>query len=175
MELILYMIVCFLQPICWPLPEMSTVLYGTIRFGPNTAFWIAYIFILLGIATIYKATFYLSERYLKKLKKKKNFKKYQKYIKKNEILTTGILFILPILPDEIICMAAAIMGIKFKSLIIVAIFSKFISISLIAYSKQFSEIFNISQIKIIIFQLLIIFLLSIIYDKYQEKKLKKVN
>lgn len=169
MEIVLYIIACLLQPICWPFPEMSTIYFGTLILSPTMAFIIGYVCILLGIAFMYKISFHLSEKYLKKLKRKKSFKKYQKYIKENEILTTGALFILPILPDEIICVGSAIIGIKFKVVMYIAIFSKAISIGLVAYSSTLSNIFSIPQYIIILIELLVILIFSITYKRYKEK------
>lgn len=165
MNYLIYIIACFLQPICWPLPEMATVILGTQEFGSLTAFIIAYIFILIGIAFMYKITFRLSEKYLTKFKNGLKFKKFQKFIKNNEILTTGILFILPILPDEVICIGSAILGIKFKIFFIIAIFAKFISIGVYAFSSEISLFFGINQIVIIAVELVIIFASAYIYNK----------
>lgn len=165
MELIIYVIVCILQPICWPLPEMTTIVYGTMKFGANKAFIIGYVSILIGIVFMYKITNYFSDKYLAKIKSKSNFKKYQKYIINNQIVTTGLLFILPILPDEIICIGSAIIGIEFKFFLIIAIFSKFISIGIFAYSEQISKVIGISQPTIIIIELIVIFIIASIYKK----------
>lgn len=173
MNVIVYIIICVLQPICWPLPEMSTIIYGTLTLGENKAFLIGYLGILIGIMIMYKSSFYLSEKYLEKLKTKKSFLKYKKYIDKNEVLTTGVLFILPILPDEIICIGAAILGIKLKIVMAVAIFAKFISIGIVAYSNTLSQTLNIPQSVIIFMELLIIFVASYIYKNYKEKIEKK--
>ena len=170
MEFIIYIIACFLQPICWPLPEMTTIFYGAKLFGDLNAFIIGYIAILFGIIFMYKISFYLSEHYLKKIKSGKKFQKFQNYIEKNEILTCGILFILPILPDEIICIGSAIIGIKFKIFIIIAIIAKFISIGGVAFSGTIADKFNVTSINVVLIELLIIFIASLLYRVYKERK-----
>lgn len=170
MNYFLYIVACFLQPICWPLPEMATIILGAESFGSVQAFIIGYIFILLGIAFLYKFTFKLSEKYLKKFQKGKKFKRFQNFVKKNEILTTGILFVLPILPDEVICISSAIIGIKFKMFFTVAIFAKFISIGMYAFSSEVSLYFGINQLVIILIEVVIIFLCSFIYNKKYENQ-----
>lgn len=170
MSYLIFVIACFLQPICWPLPEMSTVLIGEELFGSNVAFFTAYIFILLGIVFMYKVTFFLSNKYLKKFKASKNYKKYQKFILNNELLTTGVLFILPILPDEVICIGSAIMGIKFKVFFSVALVAKAISIGLVAYSGFISGVLNTNQAVIIIFELGFVFIASFVYNKFKQEK-----
>lgn len=170
MEYIIYIIICILQPICWPLPEMSTILYGTYKFGAIYSFIIGYIFILMGIVIMYKVSFCFSKKHLSRIKKSKKFLKFKKFISKNEILTTGILFVLPILPDEIICVGASILEIKFKVFITIAMFFKFISIGVIAFSEPLAGIFNISKLTLIIVELIFLFLISTLYSRYKNNK-----
>ncbi|MFI3260183.1 MAG: VTT domain-containing protein [bacterium] len=168
MELILFILVCILQPICWPLPEMTTVLYGVTVYGQLKGFIISYIGILFGIVLMYKLSFYMSDKHLKKFRSKKEFKKFQNYMQKNEILTIGVLLILPILPDEVICIGAAILGIKLKVLLTIALFSKFISIGIIAYAETIANYFEISNILVVIIELIIVVIISIIYKKIKK-------
>lgn len=79
MELILYILACLIQPICLPLPEISTILTGTMLFGPHIAFIIGLICIMLGITFMYYITNYLSHKYLKKIMESNSFKTYQQY------------------------------------------------------------------------------------------------
>lgn len=169
MNYLIYIIACFLQPICWPLPEAATILLGVNSLGSTQAFVLGYIFILLGIMFMYKITIYLSNKFLSKFKKGKKFKKFESFIKNNEVLTMGILFILPILPDEVICIGSAILGIKFKIFMIVAIVAKFISIALYAFSGELSLLFNVNKFVIILLELVIIFVVAYIYNKKKEK------
>lgn len=165
MKYLVYIIASFLQPICWPLPEMSTILYGTYILGSVKAFVVGYIFILLGIVFMYKITFMLSKKYLIKFKNKKSFKTFQNYILNNQILAIGTLFILPILPDEVICIGSAILEVKFKVFMIIAIFAKFISIGLVAFSSDFASLLSISWYVVLIVEFLVIFIISTIYKK----------
>ncbi len=164
MTYLVYVIACFLQPICWPLPEASTIFLGASAFGEIKAFIIGYIFIIMGIIFMYKVTFYLSNKYLKKFKSSMKFKKYQQIIKKNEVFTTGILFILPILPDEVICIGSAILGIKFKVFIAIALIAKFISIGLYAFSESFSVYFGIDSFLFLLIEVLLVIIVSYIYN-----------
>lgn len=169
MYYLLYIVATFLQPICWPLPEVTTILFGVELIGSFKAFIIGYVFIILGIIFMYKFSFFLSNKYLDKFKRKKSFKKFQIFIQENEILTTGILFILPILPDEVICIGSAIVGIRFKTFLSIALVAKFICIFMYAYSNQLALLLNINEYLLIIIQLLIILIISIMYNKNKTK------
>lgn len=169
MKIISYIIMCLLQPVCWPFPEISTILIGQVLLGPHKAFLIGYVCILIGIIFMYKITFHLSEKYLKKFKEKDSFKKYQNYILKNEILATTVLFIIPVLPDEVICIGSAIIGIKFSLFLSIALFAKAVSVGMVAYSEVISNTFNVNQINVIIIEILFIYVVSILYKKFSNK------
>ncbi len=170
MNYIIFMIISFLQPICWPLPEMSTILYGILTVGPMATFVLGYMFILLGILFMYKITFFLSEKYLDKFKNKKSFKNFQKYLLNNEIITIGLLFILPVLPDEVICIGAAIVGIKFRIFMTIAAFSKIISIGSVILSSLLASVVLIHPVFLIGIQFLIILLISFAYKNVKLRK-----
>ncbi len=170
MNYLIFIIVSFLQPICWPLPEMSTILYGVLSIGPLGVFILGYVFILLGIIFMYKITFYLSEKYLSNFKSKKGFNDFKRYLLKNQVLTMGLLFILPVLPDEVICVGAAIVGIKFKLFFIIAAIAKAISVGSVAFSSVLSNIFGISQVSLIVIQFLVVIFISLVYKGVNFKK-----
>ena len=140
MEYIIYMMVCILQPTCWPLPEMTTVIYGVARFGGNITFLMAYMGIITGIFIMYNSSFSLSEKFLSEFKKREKYLKFKKCVEKNEILATGLLFIIPIIPDEVICIGAGILGINKKVFFTIAIFAKMISIGMIAFLEPLQEL-----------------------------------
>lgn len=169
---LVFFILCVLQPICLPVPETTTILTGTVTLGSHKAFFIGLIGIMTGIILMYKISFFLSKKFLKKFKQSPKYKTYKKYISHNPILTTGILFTVPIIPDEIICIGSALGEIPLKFIIPIAIFSKIISIGMITYSEQIASRLSIQQWQVIVIELIIMFILSIIYQKVKDKKPK---
>ena len=172
MKYILYLILCILQPICLPVPEATTILFGTHQLGSISAFLIGIFGILIGIYLMYKITNILSKKYLKKLKGSSKFKKYQRYMSKYPILTTGILFIIPVIPDEIICIGSALGNIKLSILFSIAFISKIISISMITFSENIAKILELKQWDIILIEILILIIASIIYQKINNNEKK---
>lgn len=170
MKYFIYFILCFLQPICLPLPEATTILLGTETLNPNEAFIIGLIGIMLGITFLYKITFHLSKKYLNKIKKSSKYKTYKKYISYNPILTMGILFSIPVIPDEIICIGAAIGEIPFKVVFPIALFSKIISIGMITYSGNIANFLEIEKWQVIFIELIIMFIAAFIYKKIRDNK-----
>lgn len=162
---------CVSQPICLPLPEASTILMGSVSLGSHMAFVIGLIGILIGIILMYKLSFYLGEKYLSKFKKSSNYQKYQKLISTNPFLTTGILFAIPILPDEIICVGSALGGVSLKILMSIAIFAKSISIGMITYSSEIAAITSLKQWQIIFIEVVLMLIFALIYSKIKKVKL----
>lgn len=173
MDYLFFLFLCFLQPICLPVPEATTILTGTLSLGPNAAFVIGMTGIMIGIVFMYQITHFLSKRYLKKLTKSPSFKSYQHYMSKYPILTTGLLFAIPVIPDEIICIGSALGNIKLSIMLPIAFFSKIISIGMITYSQAIADIFVLKQWQVILIEISIMFLASIIYQKVNNKKSKK--
>ena len=169
MKYIIYLILCILQPICLPVPEATTILFGTHQLGSNFAFFIGILGIMIGIYLMYKITNILSKKYLSGLRKSPKFKNYQRYMSKYPILTTGILFIIPVIPDEIICIGSALGNIKLSILLPIAFISKIISISMITFSENIANILEVKQWFIIFIEIIIMIIASIIYQKINNR------
>ncbi len=63
---------------------------------------------------------------ISKLVDERKLEKFNKFIKKNEMLVILMLFVLPILPDEVICVGAGVAAINTYKFIGVAAISKLI-------------------------------------------------
>ena len=164
---------CLLQPICLPLPEASTILMGSVSLGANVTFVIGLIGIMIGIVFMYKVSFFLSEKYLSKFKTSTKYQTYQRLVSSNPFLTTGILFAIPILPDEIVCIGSAIAGVSLKFLLPIAVFAKSISIGMITYSAQIASVFSIEQWQIIVIEIVLMFIFALIYSRIKKTNLFK--
>lgn len=121
---IIYFILCILQPIILPIPEVITIGSATVVLGTFKSFVIGTIGSVCGIVIMYNVARYGGEKIVSLIAKEKQLNKYKKYISKYEILITGLLFIIPILPDEIICLGAGVSGINFKKFLVIAVIAK---------------------------------------------------
>ena len=169
MKYLIFLFLCILQPICLPVPEATTILTGTLQLGPIPAFVIGMCGIMFGIVLMYQITHFLSKKFLREVKKSPKFKAYQKYMSKYPILTTGLLFAIPVIPDEIICIGSALGNIKMSIMLPIAFFSKIISIGMITFSKVIADILVLKQWEVIVLEILIMFIASIIYQKINNK------
>lgn len=161
----MYFIICFLQPIVLPLPEPVTITTGNVVFGKSTGFILGFLGTVLGIATM----FIISRTANKILKlniiNSKNLESYNKLVRKNETLILILLFIFPILTDEIICIGAGLSLIEFRKFLSIAIFSKFFTIGLYSVSSGIVE--EILKLNLIyqLFIILTIIVIVIVFKK----------
>jgi uncharacterized membrane protein YdjX (TVP38/TMEM64 family) len=146
----IFFFISFAQPIVLPIPEAVTVPGASAVFGPAAAAAIAFLGTLLGIATMFFSARYGGRKFISKLIKEAQLKKYQQYVSKNETLIMFILFIIPILPDEIICIGAGIGHVSPKKFLLIASVSKLITATVLAYSLQLAERFSITGSQLMI-------------------------
>lgn len=146
----IFFFISFAQPIVLPIPEAVTVPGASAVFGPTAAAAIAFLGTLLGIATMFFSARYGGRKFISKLIKEAQLKKYQQYVSKNETLIMFILFIIPILPDEIICIGAGIGHVSPKKFLLIASVSKLITATVLAYSLQLAERFSITGSQLMI-------------------------
>ena len=163
--ILIYFLVCFAQPIFLPLPEAVTVMTGSIVFGKFTGAIVGFGGTVLGIITMFLLSRYASQKFIKGLISNEKLEKFNRYIKKNETLIIFLLFIIPILPDEIICVGTGLTAINGYRFIIIAILSKLVTAFTLAYSI---ELLNFSPMSITIIALMIISIIMI--TKFTKNK-----
>ena len=66
MKYLIFFLLCFIQPICLPVPELTTYLYGQKTIGEIPAFIIGLIGVMLGIITMYLVSKKASDYIIKK-------------------------------------------------------------------------------------------------------------
>ncbi len=168
MEL-LYFLICFTKAIFLPIPESVTVFAGSVAFGPFKGFIIGFSGIISGVMTMYLISKFSGAPHIRRFIKTEQLNRFSKYVKKNEILVTGLLFILPIFPDGVICVGAEVTGISFGTFITIAILSKLITCFTLAYSVQITNIIPITKMQLLVIQVFI--LLSITFINYLANSL----
>jgi uncharacterized membrane protein YdjX (TVP38/TMEM64 family) len=147
----IYFAICIAQPIILPLPEMVTVVAASSVLGPFTAFTVGFFGTILGIAAMFFGTRIGGMKLVKKLVNEKHLVQYHRYVQKNELLILALLFIIPILPDEIICVGAGVSGVRVKRFLSVAIFSKLITSFSLAYSVELASVLSLTTSQLMIF------------------------
>lgn len=146
----MYFSICILQNILLPIPEAATIIAGSTVFGASYAFIIGLIGTLIGVTTMFFVTRYGGIKLVSKFVNEKHLISYQQYTQKNQILYLFTIFIVPILPDEIICIGAGLSKISIKRFLIIAITAKVITTFIFAYSIELAELFSLSTSQIVL-------------------------
>lgn len=145
---VIYFFICFLQPIVLPLPEPLTIMTGSAVLGRLNGAILGFLGTTLGILTMYLISRFFGEKLVLKIVKKEKLESFNEYIRKNETLILLLLFIFPLLPDEVICIGSGIAKINGYKFFIVASISKIITAFTLSYSI---ELFNFDIQTLIIF------------------------
>ncbi|MEK4536330.1 VTT domain-containing protein [Peribacillus sp. FSL K6-1552] len=136
---LLFLLICFLQPIILPLPEAVTIPAGSAVFGSFTAAYLGFFGTIAGIAVMFLIARIGGQKLALKLVKEKHLQTYQNYVEKNETAILFLLFIIPILPDEIICLGSGIGGVSFCRFILIASLSKLMTALALSYSVELAK------------------------------------
>ncbi|MFE8699717.1 TVP38/TMEM64 family protein [Cytobacillus sp. FJAT-54145] len=173
---LLFIIICFAQPIVLPIPEAITVGAASTVFGSFQAACLAFAGTFSGILVMYFLARYGGTKIVSKMIKMRHLEQYQNYVRRNETFIMGILFIIPILPDEIICVGAGISGISIKRFVLIAALSKLFTSFALAYSVELANLFQLSNSQFIAYLtaiITVIFLTTYFIKKAGAKKKRR--
>ncbi|WP_237663905.1 TVP38/TMEM64 family protein [Sutcliffiella horikoshii] len=173
MAKLIFFLVCLAQPIILPIPEAVTIPAGSVAFGAFNATLLSFSGTLLGIIIMFFIARYGGMSIASYLIKDHHLKKYQHYVGKNETVILGLLFIIPILPDEIICVGAGIGAVSFKRFLLIASFTKLFTSFVLTYSVTMAKVLSLSTTELVLYCSLImgvLFLTTIAIKKRWNKK-----
>ena len=171
----IFFTICFLQPILLPFPEAATVGAGGAVLGSLPAACISFVGTLSGIMVAYFIAKIGGQKLIRKLVKENHMKQYERYVARNEISILLILFIIPILPDEIICFGAGISGVSFKKFLLIAGVAKLITSFTLAYSVDFAQSLALTPTQLSFLVLVILGLVMLTYLISKKMLLKRNN
>lgn len=109
---------------------------GSSVLGAQSGALIRFAGTLMGIVVMFLVAKYLGRSVISKLVDEKKLEKFNEFIKKNETLVILMLFILPILPDEVICVGAGLAGIDAYKFIGIVALSKLVTSFSLSYSLK---------------------------------------
>lgn len=130
----------FLQPIALPVPEAISVPIGSVALGPLRAALISSVATTLGILVMYGFARFGRERVMHLIDADK-LATYDRYVDKYGLGILLVLFIIPILPDEVICLAAGFSRVPFGRFVMIAAGAKLVTSFGLAYSVSLGELF----------------------------------
>jgi len=135
----IYFLICYAQPIILPIPEAVTVLAGSTILGAPQAFLLGFVGTMLGVGTMFYLARIGGTKLVSRLVKAEQLDKYHRFVRKNETFIMGLLFVIPVLPDEIVCVGAGVSGVTPRKFLLIAAISKLVTSFLLAYSVQVAE------------------------------------
>lgn len=171
----IYFLICFLQPIILPLPEPAIIVTGSLVLGKVYGFILGVSGIVLGSVTMFYIARYGGEKIVSKIVKKKKLEAYQRFVTKNENIIIFGLFILPVLPDEVVCVGAGVGGVSAKKFISIASMSKIITAFMYTQSTNvdYMSLFKNNLPLVIIIGICLIILSITTFIIYRKRKKQK--
>lgn len=167
----IYFIVSFLQPIILPLPEPVTIIAGSSVLGMFNGAFFGFLGTLLGIITMYFFVRVTGTKFIDKFINNQYIERFNKYIKRNELIVVLLLFILPILPDEAICIGAGLTNINPYKFISIAMIAKLLTSFSLSYSFSIIE----PNIMACIIILILILLMRKMFTFIKNKSIFRAN
>lgn len=146
----IYTVVCFLQPIALPLPEALTVMTGSAVLGAFTAFAAGFAGTMLGVMAMFAIARYGGMKLAARLVKPEQLDRYHRYVAKHELPILVALFVIPVLPDEIVCVGAGVSGVSVRRFVLVAALAKLATSFSLAYSVQLGAWLSISPAQMLL-------------------------
>jgi len=169
---VIYFIICFLQPIFIPLPEPVVIIAGTAALGPLYGYIIGYVGTLLGIITMFFIMRIGGIKIANKFSQENKLKMYRKLMSKKEGIVLFMLFLVPILPDEVVSIGAGLSSIQFKKFLPITTLAKAISVLLYSQSLSIGKYFELNMIEWLLIIIAIIIFFEIVIKKIYNKKYK---
>ncbi len=134
---ILYVVLQFLQVIVLPIPSVVSTVAGVALFGAFRAMLYSLIGILLGSFTAFIIGRKLGYRAVVWLVGEDTLKKWQKKLKGKDNLFLTLMFLLPLFPDDVLCLIAGLSTMSTKYFVTVISIARVIGIAATCYSFDF--------------------------------------
>lgn len=130
---IIYIILLALQVVFVPINSLILIIPAIMTFGAFKAFILSFVALLIGSILSYYIGKFFGSNVLKFFAGKQIAEKWQNSLSKNGKFMLPILLIIPIFPDELICMLAGIAKLNFWYFLTVSIFTRFVDLSCICF------------------------------------------
>lgn len=156
----IYFLLCVFLPICIPVPEAAVVLWGAGQIGSPGAFLLGVTGSVLGLAVMHTLSSMLADRIFKGKKEKRQLKWLQQLTGRYRNRILGVLLIVPLLSDEVLCAGSALLKIPLSQFLKIGIIAKIISVGMVAFSGSMGAVCGLEHWQMIAAELLAMFLAS---------------
>lgn len=130
----LFILLQFLQVVVLPIPSTVTVVAGSALFGPLLGSIYSLIGIMIGSLVAFLIGRYAGYRVAAWLVGKETLDKWLKKIKGKDKLLLSAMFLLPVFPDDVLCIVAGISSMSLVYFLVVIFLSRVLAIFTTSYS-----------------------------------------
>lgn len=167
---IIYILIQCSQVIFMPIPAAVICIVGSLIYGPLLSGIYCSIGVLIGsyISFVLGRTF--GYRIVSWIVGKDNTEKYSEIIRKRGPVFLVLAFLLPMFPDDILCLIAGITKMKFSTFFWITLITRPIGVLCMSYFSS-GELIPFSGWGIYVWGIIFVFaiILSVVIYKYQEK------
>ncbi len=133
----LYVLLQFLQVIILPIPSVVSTVAGVALFGAFRAMIYSLIGILIGSFVAFLIGRKLGYRAASWLIGEETLKKWQKKLKGKDQLVLTLMFILPVFPDDVLCLLAGLSTMSTRYFVLIITLSRIFAIASTCYLFDF--------------------------------------
>lgn len=130
---IFYVILLGLQVVFVPINSLVIIIPAIMAFGAFKCFLLSVVALMIGSCIAYYIGKIFGSSMLKFFAGSKNAEKWQNALMKNGKFALPLLLLIPIFPDELICMLAGIARLKFGYFLAVSLVTRIIDLSCICF------------------------------------------
>lgn len=131
--MIIYVLIQFVQVLSVPIPSMIITLTGVAIYGPFIASFLCSLGVLLGSYCSFFVGKMFGFKIVKWIVGEKNAIKYANIIEKKGKFFLIIAFLLPLFPDDILCLISGLTTMKFKQFFWIALITRPIGVICMSY------------------------------------------
>ena len=166
---LLYFFCCFLRPICFPIAEIVLICWGIERLGEHAAFLLGVAGTEAGIAAMFLLSGHISGKIMEKRRSSGKFEEFALFVREHEKLAIAGLFVLPVLPDSVVCIGAGAMKLRSSSFLVISTAAKALSIGMTVYAQQLADRLSIAGWQIMLLEFAVLYLLAMVWKKKETE------
>ena len=133
---VMYIVFCFLQVVLLPVPGSVAVAVGVDMFGPLKCALYSFIGIIIGSIVAFAIGRWVGYKALCWIVGKDSLDKWLDKIKGKDYLILSLLFLLPMVPDDVLCFVAGLSSMGWVYFLIMITITRAISVFTTAYSFE---------------------------------------
>lgn len=167
---LIFIVIQILQVTIIPIPNVITVVAGSMIFGPFNSFWMSMVGTLIGSILAFYIGRFLGKKVAYWICGKENVDKYLALLKGRTNTIVFLMFLFPWFPDDVVALVAGLSPMNFKFFLIAVLLGRPWSILMTSYFMG-GKIIPFTGYWLIFWAvILILFILFIIYIKRNFKK-----